>query len=352
MKFSHINSALSGAVFVLMLVMFPITSMAAQQPATQGQEQQQSKAADDDSAHHDARAWLARMVKSFNQPNYSLSLIQIQQQQYQPIMIERGKVDDQALIYVNYLNGPEREVLHRSDLVAYFQHDAAPYAVRGERPVDPLPASFTEGFDGLEKNYRFILGGRSRVMGRPAQLVRIEPRDDNRFSLWLWLDAEQGLLLRADTLGPNDNTLEHLQVMSMNFTRQPSPLIKRLASVPLPDTMPVIGDMPHQQTPLQWRCGWLPEGFHLIGHDRHTLGLTHQPINYQLYTDGLVNISVYINTHVDKQGSQVEGAQGATTFFTHADSGVEVAIIGNIPLPTARRIAEHIYPREEGQNGD
>lgn len=326
--FSSYNGALRGAVFVILIAISPWVSAA-------------------DSATNEARVWLDRMVQSFNQPNYSLSLIRIQQQQYEPLMIERGTIDQHELVYVNYLNGPEREVLHRGDLVTYFHHDVTPYAVRGERPIDPLPASFTNGFDGLDDDYRFIMGGRSRVMGRPAQLVRIEPRDDNRFSLWLWLDAEQGILLRADTLGPDDQTREHLQVMSMNFTREPSALIRQLASVPLPNDIPIIGALPHQE-PLAWKCGWLPHGFKLVGHDQHKLGLTQQPVHYQLYTDGLVNISIYINTHVSRLSSQVEGSYGATTVFTHAADGMEIAIIGNIPIATAQRIAKHIYPANGG----
>ena len=291
-----------------------------------------------------AYEWLTRMGQTFQADNYSLSLIRVYQLNFEPVAIEHGKVNGEELIYVNYLNGPEREVLHRGGMVTYFQHDESAYSVSGKRNVGPIPRAIISGIDAFQENYQFVLGGRNRVMGRAAQLVRIEPKFDDRNSVWLWLDAELGMLLRLDVISPNGEPLEHIQIVSMQYSDSPSPVIERLAPLELPAAVPLLEpESPPSQSQVKWLSRYVPPGFHLLGRDRHLLG-ANGLVDYQLYSDGMSTFSIYVGAAIDAASGQTLGNQGATQLVTLSKDGIEVAVIGSLPKSTLQRVAESVYP--------
>ncbi|MBD1389997.1 MucB/RseB C-terminal domain-containing protein [Neiella sp. HB171785] len=292
-----------------------------------------------------AESWLKRMGQTFKAANYSLSVIRVNQQHFEPIAIEHGIVDGEPLVYVNYLNGPEREILHRGDTVTYFQHDEPPYSVAGQRAVGPIPRAFINNIDVLKTSYRFVLGGRNRVMGRAAQLIRIEPKEADRYAIWVWLDAEHGMLLRADLVAPNGEPLEHIQIVSMSYSESPSPIVEQLAQVKLPAPVPLIeSEQMSGQGRVRWVAGYVPSGFELIGRDRHKLGATNGLVDYQLYSDGISSVSVYVGSAVDGQPGKSLVSKGATHLMTVAKDGVEVAVVGQLPPETITRIVESVHP--------
>ncbi|MCM2678818.1 MucB/RseB C-terminal domain-containing protein [Echinimonas agarilytica] len=298
-----------------------------------------------------AKAWLLRMGQTFQAANYSLSLIRVYQQHFEPVVIEHGVIDGEEIVHVNYLNGPEREILHRGGLVTYFQHDEPPYSVSGERSVGPIPQAFISGIEALEESYTFVLGGRNRVMGRAAQLIRIEPKDGDRYSLWVWLDADLGMLLRADKVSPSGEPLEHVQIVSTQYFEQPTPIIEKLAQVDMPAAVPLLEpDSASTPTRVKWTARYLPRGFKLLGRDRHRLGMTENLVDYQLYSDGISSISIYIGAAIDGKPGQSLVSQGATNLITIAKDGMEVAVIGTLPPETIKRIAEGVYPEAQSSN--
>lgn len=291
-----------------------------------------------------ADAWLRRMGQTFQAANYSLSLIRVHQQHFEPIAIEHGIVDGKPLVYVNYLNGPEREILHRDGEVTYFQHDEPPYTVAGQRAVGPIPRAFINDVESLKASYQFVLGGRNRVLGRAAQLIRIEPKQADRYAIWVWLDAEHGMLLRADLIAPNGEPLEHIQIVSMQYSETPSPLVQQLASLDLPAPVPLMDSEQVQgQGRVRWVAGYLPDGFELVGRDRHRLGITNDLVDYQLYSDGISSVSVYVGAAADGMPGQAGVSKGATHLISIAKEGVEVAVIGQLPPDTIRRIVESVH---------
>lgn len=296
------------------------------------------------SASSNAYAWLVRMGQTFQAGNYSLSLIRVYNQHFEPVAIEHGHVDGKELIYVNYLNGPEREVLHKDGMVTYFQHDEPAYSVIGARAVGPIPQAFISNIDALKANYRFVLGGRNRVMGRAAQLVRIEPKLDDRYSLWVWLDAAHGMLLRADIISPKGVPMEHIQIVSMQSLEQAPPVIERLAQLELPAAVPLLEpESPSEVASSTGQNGFVPKGFQLVGRDRHRLGVSNTLVDYRLYSDGVSSFSIYVGKALQGGAEKALVSQGATHLVTLAKGGIEVAVIGSLPKMTLQRIAEKLF---------
>lgn len=291
-----------------------------------------------------AVSWLERMSRSFQATNYSLSLIRVHEQHFEPVAIEHGRIEGEELIYVNYLNGPEREVLHKNGTVTYFQHDEPPYSVSGYRAVGPIPRVLTANIKSLQEHYRFIMGGRNRIMGHAAQLIRIEPKYDDRYSLWVWLDAQQGMLLRADVVAPGGAPIEHVQIMSMQFHEKASSLIERLAQMQLPATVPLLeSERMARKGRVQWRSHYLPKGFKLLGRDQHRIGKSNSLVDYQLYSDGISCFSIYVGAAMQGGAERTLVSQGATHLVTLVKDELEIAVIGSLPEKTLQRIADSVY---------
>ncbi len=91
-----------------------------------------------------------------------------------------------------------------------------------------------------------------------------------------------------------------------------------------------------------WRIGWLPNGFKLLKSDRHKLDLNNELTDYYLYSDGFVEISVFVQRPLP--GRRLSGSltSGATTIYVHNGGNFDVSVVGNVPSQTAKAIAESV----------
>ncbi|MFQ3193912.1 MAG: sigma-E factor negative regulatory protein RseB [Colwellia sp.] len=188
--------------------------------------------------------------------------------------------------------------------------------------------------------YDFISVGRSRVLGRPAQLIRIEAKNAHRYAYWLWLDQQSSMLLKLSIVTKQGQQLEQIQFTHLEITDKPSESVLQLNDTELP----VLVDIPqeYQQQELQWDVNWLPEGFTQINTNRHKISLTKQPVEFMLLSDGLVAISIYVNGSQEKQRNADLAMDGATLALNQVNEGIEVSVVGKIPSTTAKAIADSI----------
>jgi sigma-E factor negative regulatory protein RseB len=91
-----------------------------------------------------------------------------------------------------------------------------------------------------------------------------------------------------------------------------------------------------------WQIGWLPQGFNLIKSDRHNLNLNNELADYFLFSDGLVEVSVFIQRPLSSMRRSTALTSGATTVFVHNAEGFDVSVVGNIPAAAAKNIAESV----------
>ena len=50
----------------------------------------------------------------------------------------------------------------------------------------------------------------------------------------------------------------------------------------------------YQEQVLQWQVNWLPDGFAQLNANRHRISTTKKPVEFMLFNDGLVDVSVYV----------------------------------------------------------
>jgi sigma-E factor negative regulatory protein RseB len=288
-----------------------------------------------------AKVWLERLSTSLNELNFSTSFVVVKNNQAQPYHWFHG-IDDNGneLEILSQLNGPRRDVLRKADIVSYIEPELPPYSVTSKQISGPIPAIFASDISQLENSYDFISVGRSRVLGRPAQLIRIESKNAHRYAYWLWLDQKSSMLLKMSIVTQQGQQLEQIQFTHLDITEKPSESVLQLQATELP----VLVDIPkkYQHQKLEWQVSWLPEGFTQINSNRHKISLTKQAVEFMLFSDGLVDISIYVSGSKVKQRNTDFAMEGATLVLNQVNKGVEVSVVGKIPSKTAKLIADSI----------
>ncbi|WP_076420336.1 MucB/RseB C-terminal domain-containing protein [Colwellia sp. UCD-KL20] len=288
-----------------------------------------------------ASTWLNALSQSLKTRNFSTSFVVIKNNHAEPYHWFHG-VDDtgKELEILSLLNGPRRDVLRKDGVVSYIEPELPPYSVETYQVSGPIPSIFSGDISSLEKSYNFISLGKSRVLGRPAQIIRIVSKDKNRFGYRLWLDQESNMLLKMSVITREGIVLEQVQFTHLEFSKDlPEPL-KQLQVTDLPHVVDVPKGIIDGD--LQWKVNWLPSGFENIRSNYHRLSITKQATEFMLFSDGLVDVSIYINKSPVNQREPEFVMNGATGVYSQVVKGVEVSVVGKIPSMTAQAIADSV----------
>jgi len=67
-----------------------------------------------------------------------------------------------------------------------------------------------------------------------------------------------------------------------------------------------------------------------------------QAVEFMLFNDGLVDISVYVSPSKAKQRAVEFANDGATLVLNQVINNIEVSVVGKIPLETAKKIVNSV----------
>jgi len=285
---------------------------------------------------------LTRLHEAFDRLNFEVSLIRVQNRRIEPLRFTHGVVDGLEISHLVYLNGPPREVVQRGSLFSYFEVDQTPYTVRADR-LPGVVANLVDGdIERMLGSYRLLKVGRSRVAGRPADVLRIVPMDEHRYGFLLWLDSESYLPLRLDIQDRDGELMEQHMVVSVLVFAEPSAWLRELARVELP----AVVDGSGEGIQPGWRLQWMPQGFGLDKASRHRLAMTGRLVEHLQLSDGMVSVSVYISDTDDPDDSlpAVRVSKGSTSMVAYHMAGKEIALVGELPMETLQRMAQSVVP--------
>lgn len=288
-----------------------------------------------------ASSWIERLSNSLKMLNFSTSFVVVKNNQAEPYHWFHGLDENNTeLEILSRLNGPRRDVLRKNMIVSYIEPEVAPYSIESENISGPIPSVFSGDILSLGLTYEFISVGRSRVLGRVAQLIRIVSKDKHRYGYWLWLDQESGLLLKLALITQKGQLLEQVQFTHLEITTQPAESLMQLKTV----EFPLVIELPseHEISQLSWTADWVPVGFKQVKSNRHRIAATKQAVEFMLYSDGLVDVSVYVSASEDKKRAVEYVMDGATVVLNQVVNGFEISVVGKIPFETAKAIADTV----------
>ncbi|MFC3031889.1 MucB/RseB C-terminal domain-containing protein [Pseudoalteromonas fenneropenaei] len=289
-----------------------------------------------------AKQLLTNLASAVHSQNFDASFVVMKGKAMEPYRWLHGKKGETEIEFLSLLNGAGLEMVRVDNQVTYYEPQLAPYAIETDSIAGPVPEVLFKDIASLEQHYDFVLGGKGRIAGRAAQLVRIESKDESKYNYWLWLDIESSLLLKAAYVNQQGEMLEQLQLTHISITETPAAQLLEIAAREFPKALPNAERQNEPKVQDNWRIGWMPKGFELLKSDRHKLDLNNELADYYLYSDGLVEVSVFVQRPLP--GRRPSGAltSGATTIYVHNTGHFDVSVVGNIPAMTAKAIAESV----------
>lgn len=324
------------AFFFLAIVCLPT------QAQTSPQADNLSPSTDTTLPSDSAQAWLNKMADATHSLNFQMSFVVHKPGSDTMPYRWRHAVDEKGmeLEQLSMLNGPGREALRIGSQVSYFEPNVPPYTLRSNFINGPLPMVLLHNPQRLLEGYDFILVGRSRISGRAAQQVRIVSKDKNRFGLNLWLDQQSGLLLKLNTRDMQGQLIEQIQVTELSVTETPHVFFSRIESAQLPGILAVPQI---EEVPLRWELDFLPLGMRRVKHDMHRLPLSGRVVEYMMFSDGLVDVSLYFQQASDQVSeNEVVLRHESNTFLTRQQGQLVVTIVGKLPAQTANAMVNSI----------
>ena len=289
-----------------------------------------------------AKDLLLKMANAVHTRNFDASFVVVKGKTMEPYRWVHALQGDTELEHLSLLNGAGLEIVRIDNQVTYFEPQSEPYSLKTDSIAGPIPEVLFKDIDRLSAHYDFVLGGKGRIAGRAAQLVRIESKDEYKYNYWIWLDMESSLLLKAAYVNHEGEALEQLQLTHISVTEQPAGMLLEVLNRNFPTPLPNDALVNEDSTATNWQISWLPDGFELLKSDRHKLDLNNELTDYYLFSDGFVEISVFIQRPLP--GKRLSGAltSGATTVYVHNGGNFDVSVVGNVPSMTAKAIAESV----------
>ncbi|EDM66709.1 MAG: transcriptional regulator [Moritella sp.] len=293
-----------------------------------------------------ADALLDNMKTAFKQLNYDLSYVEIERGRITPMRYSHGVIDDVSVGHLLSLNGNPREYLRRGDITSFFEAEQPGYSLSSTAIPGLLFNLMATELTLDDSLYQAIyVGGKSRVTGRLSQVVRVVPNDKYRFGYLIWIDVTTNLPLRIDMIKDSGEVV--FQVMAISLYQFPdvTPWLEQLNSVKLPPVLSAVQTQAllPEPTKSEWKAAWMPDGFKQIVSNKHQIVGIGQIIDYMQFSDGLVDISIYVNTNA-KAGSlsQGLGVSGQISLQSKITDDIEIVVVGEVPSMTAKKIADSV----------
>ncbi|MBD1572401.1 sigma-E factor regulatory protein RseB [Vibrio sp. S17_S38] len=286
-----------------------------------------------------AEALLHQMSEASQTLNYEMSYILIKKNSIEPLLYRHSVGDNKQLAHLVYLSGPVREVIRRADEISYIEPGIEPFTIRSGSMVAPLIPMINSNITELSRLYDFVKIGRSREAGSACQVIRVVPKDGQRYSYVVWVDERSKLPLRADLIERNGEVLEQYRTVSYAVSDHIATILEKLNRVKLPDVLSIPKP---QSADADWKVSWVPDGFKANDLNRYRMPITDSIVESQLFSDGLFNFSVYVSELNSPDSRTQIYRQGRRTLQTFVKDNKEISVIGDIPPETAKRIANSI----------
>jgi sigma-E factor negative regulatory protein RseB len=296
--------------------------------------------------------WLDLMNRSFVETSYDGTFSYFSGDELSTLRVVHTISNGVQRERLVHLNGAPREIVRIGDAVeCIMQPGDEILALESSIPSGPFARAFSRAFEDLSNHYTLSLHGTDRVADRSAIRLAVMPRDVQRYGFRLWLDEDTGLLLRSELVDIEGTKLEIFQfatlkvggpITEQDLTPQSGPESVR-SHMSLEPSAPQA-----QPRAVNWHAEWLPDGFTMASSDIRRTPSTSKPVATLMYSDGLAAFSVFIEDMPEAGFSNLVSRVGATVavseIVTHGPGNTRhlVTVVGEIPTPTAQRIAQSI----------
>lgn len=293
---------------------------------------------------NEARAWLTRIHAAARSGNYQGTLVYSSGGQLSSSRVWHFSVGEQSYERLEALDGRQQRITRHNDIVHTFWPQTK-VAVVEKRETLAAWATTPQRVDpqALDQ-YELRREGSSRVAGRDAAVLLLEPRDALRYAQRLWADQITGLMLRADVMTGSSRSgravLESTAFSEVEIDVKPQPDLVMQHMRKLDGYQQV---RPQQRRTTLEAEGWaLPkpvQGFRLAGSMRRGMQTTgdDEAVLQAVFTDGLTHVSVFLEPfNAQRHQAEVQAQQGATSTLMARRGDHWVTAVGDVPAATLK----------------
>ena len=296
----------------------------------------------------DARAWLTRIHAAARVSNYQGTLVYSAGGLLSSSRVWHFVTGEQTYERLEALDGRQQSVLrHNAAVHTLWPQTQVAVVERRETPGAWSTTPQSVDPQALEQ-YDLRREGSTRVAGREATVLLLEPRDTLRYAQRLWVDRATGLMLRADVIGDAGvgsgtgprAVLESTAFSEVDIGVKPQPELILQVMNKL-DGFQVL--RPQQKRTTLDAEGWAlarpVAGFRLAGCMRRGMETAgdDEPVLQAVFTDGLTHVSVFVEPYkAQRHRAEVQAQQGATATVMVRRGQYWVTAVGDAPAATLR----------------
>ena len=314
-------------------------------------------------AADDARAWLQKMNQALATRNYDGTFFHLSEGRVETMRIlhrvKGGRITERLLS----LDGSGREFVRKDGELTCYLPDQHTVLVEPQLEHVQFLGSLPQFANDVNEYYRLELLPATRVLGRPARVIAVNPKDQYRFGYRLWLDENTAMPLKTQLCDANGQVIEQILFARLEMPES----IPDSALVPAVRTegmrwvhqAPTHGlDAP---TLSLFRARQLPPGFRLTDAGAQTLNGTGAPAAHLVYSDGLATVSVFVEEPAAPMSGSAPAKPsdapataplqglarvGSGFAFSTVVQGHQVTAVGEVPARTVESIAESVHAHD------
>jgi sigma-E factor negative regulatory protein RseB len=309
-------------------------------------------------AADDPRIWLEKMNQALATRNYDGTFFHLSQDGRVETMrivhrVRAGRVTER----LQSLDGSGREFVRNNDELTCYLPDQHTVLVEPRQERGPFLGTLPQFSESVNDSYLIEALPGTHVLGRPARVIAVNPKDQFRFGYRLWLDEKTSMPLKTQLCDSRGQVIEQIF-----FARLDMP-----DAIPDSDLAPTVrtegmrwvrqGDSHDTVSPTlsAYRASQLPPGFRLTVAGAQTLGGDSVPASHLVYSDGMATVSVFVEAPKDPPSGNpaadapppqppVEGLTrvGSGFAFSTVVQGHQVTAVGEVPAQTVEFIAQSV----------
>lgn len=288
----------------------------------------------------DGMYWVDRMHNAYQKANYELLLAKVSLGDMEPIQYTNGVIDQKHYLHWFYLNGLPTGFFSNDKNLVYFMLGKDKLVMPNARSPTIFTRFQSQDIKKIQETYNATVTGKFRIANRSSIAVRLVPKKLDHYNLDLWIDEQTGVLLQMQVVDPIEGVRESFLLTKFNLFNEANGLIKNIDANPIPE----VADSTKEREILDemsWSLGFIPQGFSQVFAQKYLLSNSNIPVEHVLYSDGLVEFSVYRLSQIGSMDFKVV-KERTVNLFRREIGNKEIVVIGELPLIVTEKIAQGV----------
>lgn len=289
--------------------------------------------------------WLDRMARAVKTTSYEGTVIRIRDDKVEALKVVHVVTDGVVREKVIVQEGDGLEIIRNGNEVQWILPHKQSVMVEKWNDQSALFSSLPSGDIRFGSEYDVAVPSENeRVAGRKAVVVAIRPHDGYRFGHRIWLDSATGFPLQTKLIAQDGKVIEQIRFADIELGEEihaslldPSMNTENFRWF----TKPAREVTKDADSP--WKSDDLPSGFRVVSTHEETLSGRDAVVTHILFSDGLANVSVFIEPVSDRKIAR-QSSVGSSNSFSVETGGFRVTAVGEVPAATVEKIATSMRP--------